>query len=154
MVTDEGTKTAAAGIILASETAEAFAGIERAINEVFNNSREILDGSKRQAITVQQAVASINAINLGSQETAAGVAEVRSATNELVETTAQLQLIDQPPGHTPSRHSKADWLLDESTKSVGRQGIERARAALRSARRRHADLDDGTDPRDGRATAA
>ncbi len=93
MVTDEGTKTAAAGIILASETAEAFAGIERAINEVFNNSREILDGSKRQAITVQQAVASINAINLGSQETAAGVAEVRSATNELVETTAQLQLI-------------------------------------------------------------
>jgi methyl-accepting chemotaxis protein len=93
MVTDEGTKTAAAGIILASETAEAFAGIERAINEVFSNSREILDGSKRQAITIQQAVASINAINLGSQETAAGVAEVRSATNELVETTAQLQLI-------------------------------------------------------------
>ena len=93
MVTDEGTKTAAAGIILASETAEAFAGIERAINEVFSNSRDISDSSKRQAITIQQAVASINAINLGSQETAAGVAEVKAATNELVETTTQLQLI-------------------------------------------------------------
>jgi methyl-accepting chemotaxis protein len=93
MVTDEGTKTAAAGILLASETAEAFAGIERAINEVFNNSRDISDSSKRQAITIQQAVASINAINLGSQETAAGVAEVKAATNDLVETTNQLQLI-------------------------------------------------------------
>jgi methyl-accepting chemotaxis protein len=93
MVTDEGTKTAAAGILLASETAEAFAGIERAINEVFSNSRDISDSSKRQAITIQQAVASINAINLGSQETAAGVAEVKAATNELVETTNQLQLI-------------------------------------------------------------
>jgi methyl-accepting chemotaxis protein len=93
MVTDEGTKTAAAGILLAAETAEAFAGIERAINEVFSNSREISDSSKRQAITIQQAVASINAINLGSQETAAGVAEVKTATNELVETTTQLQLL-------------------------------------------------------------
>ncbi len=93
MVTDEGTKTAAAGIILASETAEAFAGIEQAINEVFSNSRDISDSSKRQAISIQQAVASINAINLGSQETAAGVAEVKAATNELVETTNQLQLI-------------------------------------------------------------
>jgi methyl-accepting chemotaxis protein len=93
MVTDEGTKTAAAGILLASETAEAFAGIERAINEVFSNSRDISDSSKRQAITIQQAVASINAINLGSQETAAGVAEVKAATNDLVETTNQLQLI-------------------------------------------------------------
>jgi methyl-accepting chemotaxis protein len=93
MVTDEGTKTAAAGILLASETAEAFAGIERAINEVFSNSRDISDSSKRQAITIQQAVASINAINLGSQETATGVAEVKAATNALVETTNQLQLI-------------------------------------------------------------
>jgi methyl-accepting chemotaxis protein len=93
MVTDEGTKTAAQGIILATETAEAFAGIERAINEVFSNSQDISSSSKRQAITVQQAVAAINAINLGSQETASGVAEVKSATQDLVNTTNQLQLI-------------------------------------------------------------
>jgi methyl-accepting chemotaxis protein len=93
MVTDEGTKTAAAGILLASETAEAFSGIEQAINEVFSNSKGISDSSKRQAITIQQAVAAINAINLGSNETAAGVAEVKSATNDLVATTTQLQLL-------------------------------------------------------------
>jgi methyl-accepting chemotaxis protein len=91
MVTDEGTKTAARGITLAIDTAEAFAGIERAINEVFSNTQEISSSSKRQAITVQQAVAAINAINLGSQETASGVAQVKKATNDLVNTTNQLQ---------------------------------------------------------------
>jgi methyl-accepting chemotaxis protein len=91
MVTDEGTKTAARGITLAIDTAEAFAGIERAINEVFTNTQEISSSSKRQAITVQQAVAAINAINLGSQETASGVAQVKKATNDLVNTTNQLQ---------------------------------------------------------------
>ncbi len=91
MVTDEGTKTAARGITLAIDTAEAFAGIERSINEVFTNTQEISSSSKRQAITVQQAVAAINAINLGSQETASGVAQVKKATNDLVNTTNQLQ---------------------------------------------------------------
>jgi methyl-accepting chemotaxis protein len=91
MVTDEGTKTAAQGITLAINTAEAFAGIERAINAVFTNTQEISSSSKRQAITVQQAVAAINAINLGSQETASGVAQVKQATNDLVNTTNQLQ---------------------------------------------------------------
>jgi methyl-accepting chemotaxis protein len=91
MVTDEGTKTAAQGITLAADTAEAFSGIERAINAVFANTQEISSSSKRQAITVQQAVAAINAINLGSQETSAGVAQVKQATNDLVNTTNQLQ---------------------------------------------------------------
>jgi methyl-accepting chemotaxis protein len=91
MVTDEGTKTAAQGITLAADTAEAFSGIERAINAVFANTQEISSSSKRQAITVQQAVAAINAINLGSQETSAGVAQVKQATKDLVNTTNQLQ---------------------------------------------------------------
>jgi methyl-accepting chemotaxis protein len=91
MVTDEGTKTAAKGISLAADTAEAFAGIEQAINSVFANTQDISISSKRQAITVQQAVAAINAINLGSQETASGVAQVKSATSELLTTSKQLQ---------------------------------------------------------------
>jgi methyl-accepting chemotaxis protein len=91
MVTDEGTKTAAQGIILAADTAEAFSGIERAINAVFANTQDISSSSKRQAINVQQAVAAINAINLGAQETSAGVAQVKLATSDLVNTTNQLQ---------------------------------------------------------------
>jgi methyl-accepting chemotaxis protein len=93
MVTDEGTKTAARGITLAADTAEAFSGIEQAINTVFANTQDISSSSKRQAITVQQAVAAINAINLGAQETATGVAKVKSATDDLVKTSSQLQAI-------------------------------------------------------------
>jgi methyl-accepting chemotaxis protein len=93
MVTDEGTKTAAKGINLAADTAEAFSGIEQAINAVFANTQDISISSKRQAITVQQAVAAINAINLGSQETASGVAQVKSATKDLVTTSNQLQAL-------------------------------------------------------------
>jgi methyl-accepting chemotaxis protein len=93
MVTDEGTKTAALGINLAADTAEAFAGIEKAINSVFANTQDISASSKQQAITVQQAVAAINAINLGAQETASGVAQVKLATNDLVNTSQQLQAI-------------------------------------------------------------
>jgi methyl-accepting chemotaxis protein len=93
MVTDEGTKTAARGINLAADTAEAFAGIEKAINAVFANTQDISTSSKRQAITVQQAVAAINAINLGAQETASGVAQVKLATSDLVNTSNQLQAI-------------------------------------------------------------
>jgi hypothetical protein len=58
---------------------------------------------------------------------------------------AQLRLLD--PADVP------DWLLDESTRAIGRQGIEAARAALASARRRHPAPDDGRSP-DDHANAA
>ena len=66
----------------------------------------------------------------------------------------QLPLLDQSSGRATERNPRADWMLDESTKSVGRQGIETARAALRSARRRQEQLNDTTDPGHRRATAA
>jgi hypothetical protein len=39
--------------------------------------------------------------------------------------TTQLRLIDP---------TEVDWRLDERTKAIGREGLERARAALRAAR--------------------
>ena len=39
--------------------------------------------------------------------------------------TTQLRLIEP---------TEVDWRLDERTKAIGRQGLERARAALRAAR--------------------
>jgi hypothetical protein len=46
---------------------------------------------------------------------------------------------------------RPEWCLDESTREVGRRGVEAARAALRSARR-----PDGDDPNEQhrRSTAA
>ena len=91
MVTDEGTKTAVEGIKLAEETADSFSGIAKAINDVFVNSQQIVMNAKIQAVSVQQAVSAMNAINLGSQETADGVLEVKSAFTELAHTAQQLK---------------------------------------------------------------
>jgi methyl-accepting chemotaxis protein len=91
MVTDEGTKTAVEGKKLAEETAESFEGIVNAVNNVFLNSQQIVLSAKQQAVAVQQAVSAMNAINLGSRETAAGVVQVKAATFELASTAQQLQ---------------------------------------------------------------
>jgi methyl-accepting chemotaxis protein len=91
MVTDEGTKTAVEGKKLAEETAESFEGIVNAVNNVFLNSQQIVLSAKQQAVAVQQAVSAMNAINLGSRETAAGVVQVKAATFELASTAQQLK---------------------------------------------------------------
>jgi methyl-accepting chemotaxis protein len=91
MVTDEGTKTAVEGKKLAEETADSFEGIVKAVNNVFLNSQQIVLSAKQQAVAVQQAVSAMNAINLGSRETAAGVVEVKTATSELANTAQQLK---------------------------------------------------------------
>lgn len=93
MVTDEGTKTAQAGIALAQETASAFAGIAQAIDDVFANSQKIVKSARQQAVTVQQAVSAMNAINLGTTETSSGVAQVKTATQDLAGTAQKLQAI-------------------------------------------------------------
>jgi methyl-accepting chemotaxis protein len=93
MVTDEGTKTAQAGIVLAQETASAFTGIAQAIDDVFANSQKIVKSARQQAVTVQQAVSAMNAINLGTTETSSGVAQVKTATQDLAGTAQKLQAI-------------------------------------------------------------
>ncbi len=93
MVTDEGTKTAQEGIRMAEDTANAFNGIAKSVNDVFLNSQQIALSAKQQAVAVQQAVSAMNAINLGSKETAAGVTQVKAATKDLAGTAKDLQAI-------------------------------------------------------------
>jgi methyl-accepting chemotaxis protein len=93
MVTDEGTKTAQAGIRMAEDTAQAFNGIAKSVNEVYLNSQQIALSAKQQAVAVQQAISAMNAINLGSQETATGVTQVKVATQDLANTAQELQAI-------------------------------------------------------------
>jgi methyl-accepting chemotaxis protein len=62
-----------------------------AVNNVFLNSQQIVLSAKQQAVAVQQAVSAMNAINLGSRETAAGVVQVKAATFELASTAQQLK---------------------------------------------------------------
>lgn len=93
MVTDEGTKKATMGIELAEETGDVFANIADSINQVFLNTQQIAQSSKHQAVTVQQVVASMNAINLGAKETATGIIQVREATRELNKAAENLEAV-------------------------------------------------------------
>ncbi|MBE9079380.1 chemotaxis protein [Romeria aff. gracilis LEGE 07310] len=92
MVTDEGNKTAAAGIELTENILAVFQEIAEAVNEVSIASQQIASTSKQQAVGVQQAVSAMNAINLGAQETATVVSQVKSSTDELKDVARQLQV--------------------------------------------------------------
>ncbi|HEY9728228.1 MAG TPA: methyl-accepting chemotaxis protein, partial [Chroococcales cyanobacterium] len=93
MVTDEGTKKATVGIELAQETGMVFASIADSVNQVFINSQQIAQNSKRQAVAVQQVVAAMNVINLGAKETVAGITQVKDATTNLNKTAENLEAV-------------------------------------------------------------
>lgn len=93
MVTDEGTKTAEESIKLAQESVQAFLGVAEAINLVFDNTREIEQSAKQQAVAVQEVVAAINALNLGAQETTDGIANVKTSTDKLNSAARQLEAV-------------------------------------------------------------
>ncbi len=92
MVTDEGNKTAKAGIETAQNTANVFKQIANAINEVYDNSQQIAQSAKQQAVGVQQAVSAMNTINLGAKETVNAVSEVQNSTKELQTIAEELQV--------------------------------------------------------------
>jgi methyl-accepting chemotaxis protein len=93
MVTDEGTKTAIGGMHLVQNTANAFSGVTDAINSVFVNNQQILLSAKQQAVAVQQVVAAMNSINVGAQETASVISQVKSSTGLLSETAGNLKVL-------------------------------------------------------------
>jgi methyl-accepting chemotaxis protein len=93
MVTDEGTKKTEQSIKLAKEMSETFAGVTEAVNNVFLNSQQISLSSKQQAVAVQQVLAAMNAINMGSRETVIGINEVKVSTGQLNEAAKELQTI-------------------------------------------------------------
>jgi methyl-accepting chemotaxis protein len=60
---------------------------------VFLNTQQIAQSSKHQAVTVQQVVAAMNAINLGAKETATGIIQVKDATKELNKAAEKLEAV-------------------------------------------------------------
>ncbi|MGL5873440.1 MAG: methyl-accepting chemotaxis protein [Xenococcaceae cyanobacterium] len=93
MVTDEGTKKADESIRLAQGTAETFVGVADAVNNVFLNSQQISLSSKQQVVGVQQVVAAMNALNLGAQETASGITQVKVSTEQLQKAATGLKAL-------------------------------------------------------------
>lgn len=93
MVTDEGKKTAESSIELALDTAESFIGVKTAVTSVFSNTSEISQAAKLQAVSIQEILAAINALNLGAMDTAADMQDVKASTLELKKSTEQLKAV-------------------------------------------------------------
>jgi methyl-accepting chemotaxis protein len=91
MVTDEGSKTVLEGIDLARSTADTFAGVTDAVNNVFLNSQQISTSAKQQAVSIQQVLTSMTNISQGSQESAIGMHQVKMTTRELTQVADELK---------------------------------------------------------------
>ena len=93
MVTDEGKKTAESSIELATDTAQTFVSVKNAINSVFDNSQEIFQNSKQQAIDIQNIMSAINALNIDARDTATGIEQVKTSAIQLQDFAKKLKTI-------------------------------------------------------------
>ncbi len=92
MVTDEGTKNAAKSLELADATNQAFNEIRSAMETVSRTNEQMADAAKLQAVTVQQSVSAMNAINLGAQEASTSTAKVKKSSDELDNLSKELSM--------------------------------------------------------------
>ncbi len=93
MVTDEGTKTVNAGMNITEQTANAFAGVLEAINNVAMNNQQIALNIRQQGKAVQQVLDAMSSINKGAQESAAGITQIKTGTQQLNESAKSLESI-------------------------------------------------------------
>ncbi|MBD0261800.1 MAG: methyl-accepting chemotaxis protein [Tolypothrix sp. Co-bin9] len=83
MVTEEGTKTVKTGVQIAKNTDQAFTGVADAVNDMVFNNQQISLNLKQQLDAIQQVVEAMNAINKGAKESAVGISQTRSGTEQL-----------------------------------------------------------------------
>ena len=93
MVTDEGTKTVENGVIIAKQTADTFGGVADAINQIVVNSQQISITARNQAIAIQDIVDAVNSLNRATQETAAGISQVKLGTEQLNQVAQNLKSV-------------------------------------------------------------
>ncbi|MGL5059123.1 MAG: methyl-accepting chemotaxis protein, partial [Waterburya sp.] len=93
MVTDEGTKTVESGVTIAKETAEAFAGVASAINNVVLSSQQISLNAKQQAIAIEQVVEAMNSLNQAAAQTSCGITQTKIGTQKLNEAALDLKAV-------------------------------------------------------------
>ncbi|NET91635.1 MAG: chemotaxis protein, partial [Kamptonema sp. SIO1D9] len=83
MVTDEGTKTVETGVEIARQTADAFAGVADAVNNMVLSNQQILLNIRQQAGAIEQVWQTTNDINQGAKETATGISQTKFGTERL-----------------------------------------------------------------------
>jgi methyl-accepting chemotaxis protein len=89
--TEEGHKTAAAGVKTAQETAAAFTGVREACNRVFASNQQIYFNIQQQAIAaIQQVGDAMNFLNQAAFQTVTGITQVKIGTQKLNEAALNL----------------------------------------------------------------
>ena len=93
MVTDEGTKTVEAGVNIAEETSQAFAGVANAINNVVLSSQQISLNAKQQVIAIEQVVDAMNSLNQAASQAATGISQTKIGTQKLNSAALELKSV-------------------------------------------------------------
>ncbi|MBF0612038.1 MAG: chemotaxis protein [Magnetococcales bacterium] len=91
MATEEGGKTVDQGMLVAQNTAEAFAEVSEAVNSASQSSQQISLNVRQQAVAIRQVVEAMKSINTGAKETAAGISQIKAGTQVLNESAGQLK---------------------------------------------------------------
>ncbi|MEL7144412.1 MAG: methyl-accepting chemotaxis protein, partial [Cyanobacteria bacterium J06573_11] len=91
MVTEEGTKTAKAGVRIAKRTEQAFDDIKRGIDAVVVNNQQVSLTQKQQVDAIRQVVTAMEVIDRSSKESATGLSQTRTGTQQLNETAQSLR---------------------------------------------------------------
>ena len=93
IVTDEGTKTVNAGLLVTERTANAFSGVLESVNNVAMNNQQIVLNIRQQGKAVQQVLQAMDSINQGAQQTAASLSQIKAGTATLAGTARDLEAI-------------------------------------------------------------
>jgi len=93
MVTDEGTKTVNAGLLVTERTANAFSGVLESVSNVAMNNQQIVLNIRQQGKAVQQVLQAMDSINQGAQQTAASLSQIKAGTATLAHTAKDLEAI-------------------------------------------------------------
>lgn len=91
MVTEEGTKTVRTSVDSAKNTEGAFLDIKKGIDEVVLNNQQVALTQRQQLDAIQQVLTAMEAIDLGSKESVAGLGQTRTGTQQLSEAALSLR---------------------------------------------------------------
>ena len=91
MATEEGTKTVEAGIKLAQETVESFNGVVESSNTASDAAQQTLLSVPQQVTAVKQVLESMESLNRGARETAAGLSQTKTSVENLRETRHKIE---------------------------------------------------------------
>ncbi|MBE9226531.1 CHASE3 domain-containing protein [Phormidium sp. LEGE 05292] len=93
MVTDEGRKKVDESMTLTKFTTEAFNGVATAMESITTNNQQIALTASQQAIAIQQVVDAMNSVNQGATETASGISQIKTSTQQLNDAALSLQVL-------------------------------------------------------------